>query len=65
MPFHSLDFNLNQSFGKEGKSNINIKVENILNDDLESNYQSFRADDQVFLKLSPGVSFTLGYSFKF
>jgi len=65
MPFHSLNFNLIKSFGKDRKSTINFKVENILEDDLESNYQSYKAQDQIFSKISPGRSFSIGYNYKF
>lgn len=65
MPFHSLDFILNKSFGKNMNSNINFSVKNILGQDREVKYQSFKAQDQIFSRLSPGRGFTLGYTYKF
>ncbi len=65
MPFHSLNFNLTKSFGKDKNSSINFGVRNLLDDDIQSNYQSFKAEDQVFSRLSPGRGFTLGYAYKF
>ncbi len=65
MPFHSVDFILNKSFGKEKSSNINFSVKNILNQDREVKYQSYKAQDQIFSKFSPGIGFTLGYAYKF
>ncbi|MDZ7612443.1 MAG: TonB-dependent receptor [Flavobacteriaceae bacterium] len=65
MPFNSLNFTLSKSFGKNLGSNINFGIKNILNDDIESHYQSYKAEDEVFSKLAPGRGFTLGYAYKF
>jgi hypothetical protein len=65
MPFHILNFYLSKSFGKEQNSSINFGIRNILDDDLESKYQSFKAQDQVFSRLSPGRGISLGYAYKF
>jgi hypothetical protein len=65
MPFHSLNFNMSKSFGKNSSSNINFGIKNILDDDAESHYQSYKAEDQIFTKLTPGRGFTLGYAYKF
>jgi len=65
MPFNSLNFTLSKSMGKEKKSNISIKLENLLNENVESHYQSYKAVDQVFLKKHIGTSISVGYSFKF
>ena len=65
MPFNSLDFNLNKSFGKERRSSINFTIKNMLDSKLQSNYQSFKADDEIFSSISPGRGFSLGYSFNF
>lgn len=65
MPFHSLDFILNKSFGKDKNSTINFSIKNILNDDKEIRYQSYKADDQIFTKFTPGIGFSLGYSYNF
>jgi len=65
MPFHNLNFTLNKSFGKDQNSNINLSVKNILDEDRESHYQSFKATDQIFSKLSLGRNFSIGYTYKF
>ncbi len=64
-PFHSLNFTLNKSFGEEGKSAINIKVSNILNDVRESLYQAYEATPQVFNRLNPGTAVSIGYTYSF
>jgi len=65
MPFHSLDLIVNKSFGKGKGSNINFSLKNLLNDDKEVRYQSYKAQDQIFEKFSPGRGFSIGYSYKF
>jgi len=64
-PFNSLNFGINKAFGEEGKTRIDFKVSNILDDRVESFFQSFAADDQVFNSVNPGRSFSIGISHKF
>lgn len=64
-PFHSLNFTFNKSFGEDGKSAINIKVSNILNDVRESLYQAYEANAQVFTRLNPGTAVSIGYTYSF
>lgn len=65
VPFNSLNFNATKVFGKNNHFQAGLKIENILNDKKELVYQSFKAADQYFLRLSPGstVEIKLGYSF--
>lgn len=65
IPFHSLDLIVNKSFGKNKSSNINFSMKNLLDDDKEIRFQSYKAQDQIFKKFSPGRSFSLGYTYKF
>lgn len=65
MPFNSMDFILNKSFGKDFNSTISFSIKNILDQDLKSHYQSFKAEDQIFSSFSPGRGFSLGYTYKF
>ncbi|MDR9456660.1 MAG: TonB-dependent receptor [Salegentibacter sp.] len=65
MPFHSLNFNLNKSFGEEKNSTISLKISNILGDNIESRFQSFGAEDQIFSLKKPGTPISLSYSYKF
>lgn len=64
-PFHGLDFSLNKRFGADKKTSIDFKVSNILNDRVENFYQSFQAQDQLFSRINPGTTFSLGLSHKF
>ncbi|HSP12057.1 MAG TPA: TonB-dependent receptor [Salegentibacter sp.] len=65
MPFHSLNFNVNKSFGEEKNSTLSLKVSNILGDEVESRFQSFGADDQIYSLRKPGIPISLSYSYKF
>lgn len=64
-PFHSLNFNLNKSFGPQRKSSVNLNVSNILNDVREEVYTAFRAKDQYFTKYSPNTSISVGLKHSF
>ncbi|RLJ65601.1 TonB-dependent receptor [Lacinutrix venerupis] len=64
-PFNSFNFTLNKTFGKDGRSAIDFKVNNILGDERESLYESFGAEDQIFSLRNPGRELSLSYSYKF
>ena len=63
LPFHSLNFNANKSFGKEKKAQLGLKIENLLNDKKESVFKSFNVTDPFFTKLEPGITFQLRFSY--
>ncbi len=64
-PFHSLNFSIIKKIGKDQRTAIDLKVSNILNDKLESKYTAFKATDQPFTSLNPGVTFGLGINHSF
>ncbi|WP_299763996.1 TonB-dependent receptor [uncultured Dokdonia sp.] len=65
LPFNDLKFNISKSFGEDKNSTLTLKVSNLLDDDIESIFESFGSEDQIFSRWSPGQSFSLSYSFKF
>ncbi len=65
LPFHNLKFNLSKELGKEKNSKVSLRFENILNDKIESVYQSFGAEDRLFSSRYPGQAISLGYSYQF
>jgi len=65
MPFQNLNFILNRSFGQDRRSNINFSLKNLLKSKIESRYQSFKAQDQIFSSLSPGMAISIGYTYNF
>ncbi len=64
-PFHSLNISINKKIGKGRNASIDLKVSNVLNDENEVFYESFNASAQVFERLVPGRSFSIGYSHQF
>jgi len=65
LPFHNVKLNISKAFGKNKNSSISLKFDNLLDDDVESVYQSFGAKDQLYSKWNPGQEISLGYSLKF
>ncbi len=63
--FHSLNITGSKSFGAERRSTLGFKVSNLLNDVRESFFVGYKAKDQVFTSMNPGVQFSIGYSYKF
>ncbi len=65
LPFHNVKLNISKAFGKNKNSSISLKFDNLLDDDVESVYQSFGAEDQLYSKWNPGQEISLGYTIKF
>src|SRR5690606_23295917 len=65
VPFHSLNLNMNQKFGRDAKWNVGLKFSNLLNDRKEEIYKSYGATDQYFssLKIGMTTSIKIGYTF--
>jgi hypothetical protein len=63
VPFHSLNFNANKSFGKNNRMQLGFKIDNILNNTKDAVYKSYEASDQYFSRLSPGTKFTVRFGF--
>ncbi|OYY99717.1 MAG: TonB-dependent receptor [Sphingobacteriia bacterium 28-36-52] len=64
VPYDNLSFSFNQALGKKKKMNLNLRIDNILNDQIEFVYKAYGAQDQVFSKMLPRQSFNLGFSYK-
>lgn len=64
-PFHNLKLNISKEFGENKTSKIALSFENILNDDIESFYSTFRAEEQIYSRRSPGQAISLSYSYNF
>jgi hypothetical protein len=62
-PFHSLNFNANKTVGKTDRWRIGLKVENILLDKKETVFRNYKATDQFFERLYPGIDFKFSVSF--
>jgi hypothetical protein len=64
-PFHNLKLNISKEFGEKKNNKISLSFENILNDEIESFYSTFRAEERIYSRRSPGQAITLGYSYNF
>lgn len=64
-PFHSLNASIAMKLGKNDKTSVDLRVSNILNDNVEIFYQSYEADSQVFSRLNPGRAISIGISHNF
>ncbi len=65
VPFHSLNLNTNYTLGTDDRMRLGLKVSNILGDDKEKEFQSFRAQSQLFERLSPGRRFSVSFRYSF
>lgn len=64
-PFHSLNFNISKSFGNNSNQTIRLSIDNLMDDEVRSYYESFAARDQIFSNFSPGRELSVKYSYKF
>ncbi len=60
-PFHSLNFNLNKDIGNQLA--LNFKISNILNSTRSETFRAFEAQNQIYTRFNPGVSFGLGIKY--
>jgi len=65
LPFNSLNITANKTFGNEVKHSIGLKVENLLGDDRESEYDFFGSENRTFALRSPQTMFSVSYGIKF
>lgn len=65
LPFHNVKLNLSKTFGNKQNSTLSLSFDNLLDDDIESVYQSFGTEDQLYSKWNPGQRISLGYSINF
>ncbi len=64
VPFHALNLSANHSFGPNNRMKASLNVQNLLNNTRQSNFQAFGAMDQIYSRLSPGMSIGFGLSYK-
>ena len=63
LPFHSVNFNTSKYLGKDNRTQISLKIENLLDDKKESVFRSFNPTDMFFTKLEPGITFQFKLSY--
>jgi len=64
-PFHSLNFNLNKSFGANDSYSLSLRISNILSDTRREYYQAYQAEGKPYSKFNPHSSISLGFSYSF
>ena len=64
-PFHNMSLRLSKAFGETKQSSISFGFSNILNDVIETYYNSYQAESQIYSRRDPGQQVSLGYSYKF
>jgi len=64
-PFNSLNANLSKTFGEKKNMSLSLKIENLLNDKIESRFDYFGDRENIFSSLEPGINASLGFSYKF
>ncbi len=66
LPFHSLNFTLSKSWGSEDtQHSINFKVDNLLGDERESEFDFFGTTNPTFFFQDPGAQVSVSYGVTF
>jgi len=65
VPFHSLNFNVNKTFGQKDNMSVGLKVSNLLDDKREAVFKSFESEDRHFSSLGIGTTARLNFSINF
>lgn len=65
VPFQSLNFSANKTFGRNSQMSVGFKVSNILNDRKEEVFESYKAVGAYALIKEQGRTFSLGFTYKF
>jgi outer membrane receptor protein involved in Fe transport len=65
IPFHSLNFNAYEFFGKKKQHKVTLSVNNIMDEDRTLVYRSHGSEDKIFTSYKPGLSVGLKYGFTF
>ncbi len=65
VPFHSLNFSISKKLGEERKTQVDFRVDNILNDVREFEYRSYDAESQLSSSFAPGTSISIGVRHSF
>jgi TonB-dependent receptor len=64
-PFHSLNFKASYTIGKKDQMKLSFSAKNLLNDNFEQYYKSYNADKEIYNSYSRGMSFNLGFTYRF
>jgi hypothetical protein len=64
VPFHSLNLNINKTWGKSERVQTTFNITNLLDDKREEIFSMYNSEDQIFSSLAPGrrLAFRIRYS---
>lgn len=65
VPFHSLNFTLNKSFGVDQNFQVGVKLSNILNQSRELVYHSYGSEEKFFSKMYIGTMYSAKLTYNF
>ncbi len=65
VPFNSLNFSAIKTFGPTDNMRLTFRVNNVLNDRREWEYESFGVPNETFEARSPGTRVSLGFRYEF
>lgn len=63
VPFNSLNFNVQKSFGLDGEHTLSLRVTNILGDLREREFESYLSSNAIETRRDPGTAFRIKYSY--
>ncbi len=64
MPFHSLNLKVSKAFGKQNQWNASLSASNLLMNKRRLMYKSFGAENQNYFSFDPGMTISLGVSYR-
>ena len=65
VPFNSLNVNIQKGFGIDGQHVFGLRINNLLGDVREREFESFGSANAIETRRDPGTSFRLKYSYNF
>ncbi len=65
VPFNSLNMNIQKGFGVDGQHVVGLRINNLLGDLREREFESFMSANAIETRRDPGTSFRLKYSYNF
>jgi hypothetical protein len=65
VPFHSLNLNINKTWGKDERIQTTFNVTNLLDDLREETFDMFGAEPEIFTRLRPGRRLALRFRYTF
>lgn len=64
-PFHSLNASIKKTFGPNNNTSVQLRINNLLDDTIDTSFRAFDAADQLSSSRAPGRTFTLRFGYTF